>query len=991
MVRVSAVAREGLRFAATPDVMDVAEAEALARALARWAPTDEAERLLNQRAAEARAGQDFLDALGIFDARTWDPRLAWSQVTPAERLRVPMGKSPGGQVTYLDIKEGAENGVGPHGSMTGQTGSGKSEHLRTLVLAWAARFPPETVQMLLGDFKGESAFAGLENLPHVQGIVSNLEKSAHKLDRFELVLRGELNRRQEMLNRTGFTGVREYEAARAAGRDDLEPLGALILVLDEFSQLLELRPGMAKVMDEVARLGRSLWIHILNASQRQDVGKMSGMIAQQTYAIGLKVKNAGESRAAIGSARAWEEFKNAPQGSAFLVVDGDHDRYRSFYVSGPYTPPKMNASQRDRAEGQYLPAARFTVGVVPLPDSIEEEGAEDDGFQDSVPADAPSLLTIMVDRCRAAGASRPRHKLWLPALDETLALPVDEVVEEFWGRPWDALGPDAGLVVPYGREDDPLHHSQDVIATRLVDAHLGVGGAPQAGKSTAVRTVLMAMAMGHSPARVQFYGIDCGGGKLQSLAALPHCSGIAGHGDEERIRRIVSEVERILRFRKRNWATWGENGIDLIKFRALKFGPTPAPVPDDGHGDVFLVVDNIRVIQNEMMDLHDRINQLAEGALNFGIHLIVANDQWITVRAEAKLGSKIELRMADSSDSKMGNREAAKQIPEEQKGRGLVRGGNHMLVAVPYLARFAGAANEVAATEATAHAVAARWAESGFGPAPKLQQLPAEIGYRDLPPAPRGQLKIGIGEREMTSVGLDLRAAPHTMCVGTRGSGRTTFLRTVCAAIMENYAPFRDAEPGDTRPVAQVVLFDSPGGDGALIDAVEARYRGVYATTVKDVSEASQGLAQLVEQRRPPSDLPPEQLRGWKPPPRPTWFIVVDDLNLLAQSGGLAPNAMIALTGAIEAPRNLDLHVIAGTIGDNWYSKGKGNKVIQAMELGGVNAVILDGNKSEVIIDNIRPAARIPGRAELYNRRAGGQMVQIALPPGWIPPVEEDR
>ena len=88
MVRVSAVAREGLRFAATPDVMDVVEAEALARALARWMPTDEAERLLTQRAAEARSGQDFLDALGIFDARTWDPRLAWSQVTPAERLRV---------------------------------------------------------------------------------------------------------------------------------------------------------------------------------------------------------------------------------------------------------------------------------------------------------------------------------------------------------------------------------------------------------------------------------------------------------------------------------------------------------------------------------------------------------------------------------------------------------------------------------------------------------------------------------------------------------------------------------------------------------------------------------------------------------------------------------------------------------------------------------------------------------------------------------------
>ena len=96
MVRVSGTVREGLRFAATPDVMARQEAEALARALARFAPTDDAERLLAQRAAEARAGQDFLDAYGIVDPRTWDPTIGWRQVSPAERLKVPIGKTPSG-------------------------------------------------------------------------------------------------------------------------------------------------------------------------------------------------------------------------------------------------------------------------------------------------------------------------------------------------------------------------------------------------------------------------------------------------------------------------------------------------------------------------------------------------------------------------------------------------------------------------------------------------------------------------------------------------------------------------------------------------------------------------------------------------------------------------------------------------------------------------------------------------------------------------------
>jgi DNA segregation ATPase FtsK/SpoIIIE, S-DNA-T family len=975
MVQVSSTVRDGLRFAAAPDVMSVHEAEALARALARFTPTDDAERLLAQRAAEARAGHDFTDTFGIDDARTWDPSMGWGQISASERLKVPMGKTPNGELVYLDLKEGAENGFGPHGSMTGLTGSGKSEHCRSLVMALAAKFPPEMVQMLLGDFKGESAFAGLEHLPHVQGIVSNLEKSAHKLDRFELVLRGELARRQELLNRHGYKDVRAYEAARAAG-NDLEPIGALILFLDEFSQLITLRPEMAKVMDEVARQGRSLWIHILNASQRAEVGKMAGMIAQQTYAIGLKVKTAGESRAAIGSERAWAELKNAPQGSAFLVVDGEHTRYRSFYVSGPFTPPKMTASQRDRTEGQYLGVAKFTAELSALPDTVVEEFDDIVDDDEVVPGvDAPTLLSVLVDRVRAAGISRPRHKLWLPAFEETPATPIDEIVEEFWGRRWDEFSTDAGLVVPYGREDDPYHHAQDVISAGLGDSNLGIAGAPQSGKSTALRTVMMSLAMSHSPDRVQFYGIDCGGGKLQSLARLPHVSGIAGQGDDEKIRRVVSEVERIVRFRKRSWATWGENGIDLTRFRSLKFGAARGQVPDDGHGDVFLIVDNIKALQlqEDMFDLHQRLTALSEGSLNFGVHLIIANDQWITIKSESKLGAKIELRMADSTDSKMGNREAAKQVPEDQKGRGIVKGGNHLLVAVPYLRQFADSETEMVATERTAAAVADRWAALGYGPAPKLQQLPAEIGYLALPKAEKGVLKLGLGEREMTTVGVDLRVTPHIYCAGTTRSGRSMFLKTVCAAIMETYTPQE----------AQVIQFDP---DLSLADSIDERYRAVYATTPGDILAASEAIANRMEERRPPSTLSPQELVSWNPV-RPKWFIVVDDLNLLTATGS-NQTAMLPLVSSIETARKLDVHVIVATTSENWYSKGRSNKVIAAMDTGGASVVVLDGNKSEVIVDQIRPAARIPGRAELYSRKTGAQLVQIALPPGWTPPPE---
>lgn len=981
MVAVTRSIPTGLRFAAEPDIMPIYEAEALARALAGYTPTDEAESLLAKTAEEARAGQDFTDALGIYDLRIWDPRLNWNNLSPANRLRAPIGKALDGRVVYLDMKEGAEDGVGPHGSMVGQTGSGKSEHLISFVLALCGMHSPELLRILLGDFKGESAFGPLEFLPHCDGIISNLSKSQHKLDRFKLVLRGELQRRQELLRRTGFANVRTYEKARTSGRTDLEPIPALLLVLDEFSQMLELVPEMAKVMDEVARLGRSLWIHILNASQRMEVGKMAGMIAQQTFAIGLKVKDAGESRAAIGSTRAWEELKTAPQGSAFLVVDGEHTRYRSFYASGQFIPPKMNATERDRTEGHYLPVTKFSSALAPLPDIVVDESdmeQEEAALDTSPEPDAPTVAELMVERMSEAARTVPRgHRMWRPALDDTAALTLDVVLGEYWNRPWDEFTEDSNLVAPYGREDDPFEHSQDVVALSLIDSNGGVAGAPQAGKSTALRTLMMSLAMSNSPQRVQFYGIDFGGLKLQSVAGLPHVCGIAGSGDEEKIQRVVSEVERILRNRKRDWTRWVDpgsvdgqsTGLDLSRFRANKFGPIRRPVPEDGHGDVFLVVDNITAIKTELPAIHDRINALSDGALNFGVHVIISNDAWLGMKAEPKLSSKVELRLANHNDSLV-DRPLAKTVPDDQKGRGLVKPSKHMLVAVPYVAEFAHLGGEVTATEATASMVAQKWQQRGFAPAPRLQQLPGEVFFADLEPlpatAPRHALPIGIGERDMSTAWLDLELYPHAFCTGTTKAGRTVFLRTVCAAIMERYAP------GE----AQVMMFDP---DFSIGDALADEYRTVWQTDHTKIGTAATQIAALLEQRRPPENLDPRQLRDWKPV-RPKWFILIDDLTMLSPNGPTS-TVLQPLLPAVESARNLDLHVIASVTSEGWYARGGSNKLIQAMQRGGSSVLILDGDKKEVIIDQVRPAARIPGRGELYLRKAGGQLVQVALPP----------
>lgn len=385
-------------------------------------------------------------------------------------------------------------------------------------------------------------------------------------------------------------------------------------------------------------------------------------------------------------------------------------------------------------------------------------------------------------------------------------------------------------------------------------------------------------------------------------------------------------------------------------------------VPDDEHGDVFLVIDNIRALQTDFADLHDRVTSLIADAANYGIHLMVSNDQWISIKPAilAKVGSRIELRMADAIESMMGDRDAAKKIPE-QAGRALRRGGMHMLVAVPQ----ADGPEFAAGVPPTAAAVAEAWRRRGLAPAPPLQMLPAEVAYHDLPPAEPESLKLGMGESEMSTVAVDLMASPHFLAVGSPKCGRSTVLRTLCAAIVDTFTPEQ----------AQVVLFDP---NYQLADAVDPAYLKVYAHTISEVSAASAAIAQRVNERQPPAGTAPVELAKWRHP-GPRWFIIVDDLNVLTPPG-TNQSALFPLVAAIESGHQLAVHVLASHLINSWFATGLVNRVIRAMSNVGAGVLVMDGDKSDKIVEDVRAAARVPGRGELVYRK-GRQLLQVALPP----------
>ena len=256
---------------------------------------------------DANASSELVDLLGLGDIRDLDLDVAWRPRLPRDRLRVPIGLTPQGQPISLDIKESAQQGMGPHGLIIGATGSGKSEVLRTLVLALALTHSSEDLNFVLVDFKGGATFAGMADMPHVSAIITNLGEELTLVDRMQDALQGEMVRRQELLRSAGnFANVNDYEKARRTDRPDLAPLPALLIVADEFSELLAAKPEFVDLFVAIGRLGRSLQMHLLLSSQRLEEGRLRGLESHLSYRIGLRTFSAAESRTVLGVPDAYE-------------------------------------------------------------------------------------------------------------------------------------------------------------------------------------------------------------------------------------------------------------------------------------------------------------------------------------------------------------------------------------------------------------------------------------------------------------------------------------------------------------------------------------------------------------------------------------------------------------------------------------------------------------------------------------------------------------
>ena len=685
---VGARAAAGTERFATADRLTVAEAEYCARAFSRYRPGGAAH-IVNLESETRATDPGLMALLKIPDAAEIIPEQVWRRPSARARLRVPVGYTPSGQPIELDIKESAEGGMGPHGLCIGATGSGKSEFLRTLVLAMITSHSPEALNLILVDFKGGATFLGLDGAPHIAAIITNLEDELTMVDRMRDALAGEMNRRQELLRSAGnFPNVTEYERARANGAE-LDPLPALFIVVDEFSELLSQKPDFAELFVMIGRLGRSLHIHLLLASQRLEEGKLRGLDSHLSYRIGLKTFSAGESRSVLGVPDAYH-LPSVP-GSAFLKCDADEPvRFNASYVSGEYVKPRLSArTGRTSLLGALAPKL-FTATPVekdPVPVAPVQENAPA-SEQTSTSPTKTTLLDVVVGRLQGHG--RPAHEVWLPPLEASPAV-NDLLPESTWNDPRNVNGQ---LWLPVGVVDRPYDQRRDVLGMDLSGAlgNIAVVGGPQSGKSTAMRTLMMAAAATHTPEQLQFYCLDFGGGTLGSLSNLPHVGGVAGRMDADRIRRTVAEIIGLLRERELRFRDLGIESMRDFRQRKAHLATMPPevaardPFSQDHFGDVVLVIDGWATIRSDFEMLEAPMQAIALQGLSYGIHLAVTASRWMEIRPAVKdmLGTRIELRMGDPVDSDIG-RKYAELVPVGRPGRGMSPQRLHILMGLPRL------------------------------------------------------------------------------------------------------------------------------------------------------------------------------------------------------------------------------------------------------------------------------------------------------------------
>lgn len=721
----------------------------------------------SSRQMQLPGGITFLQGMGASHVRDLDAWARWTRPHKPGSLAAPMAVTADGKPFSLDI--GNENEP-PVVLVAGMAGSGKSEFLAAWLLSMSLCYHPHEMSFVVIDFKGGALANSLQGLPHMVGKITDLKND---VQRTITSLMFEIRRREMLFEKEHVQKLSEY--TRGPGQYG-EPLPYLLIVCDEFAELKQQQPEIAKGLDSVARLGRSVGVRLICAMQNPMGVVNDELRANSCCQVCLKVQNTAASKDMILRPDAAMLTQN---GRAYVRVGADvvFEQVQSYWSGAPYLGDDQAASAGNQVRIVQTNGQRIKT--------VYEEKTR---FR----SDETELQVVSAYLSRTAR----EHNLekmpcpWLPELPQKLFLDELEVPGGFGPQGWEGSLP--WLLVPVGRYDKPQAQEQGVQALNLeAQGHYGLYGASGTGKTTLLKTILLSLGTWYTPEDVNIYILDLGSWSLKAFEGMPHVGGVALGNEEEKFGKLAVMLKDLLEERKQLFSRYGLNSLKA--YRETVAGDKPA---------VVLAIDNITPIFDLYPAYEGLLQQISSEGASYGIYVIFTANSTTGIKYKflQNIRGAVAFEMNDKSDypSTVGRVENPAAVAG-CKGRAFFKGsGGPVVFQAALYGRGDTEMEQINSLKETLGRMGQSWGGQAVS---QLKSMPERVGMEDLLPycGRRELLPVGLLDPDVEPAYLDFSAGCCAMVVGSTGGGKSAMLCKIAELLAKGQEDWRIYVVDSTR------------------------------------------------------------------------------------------------------------------------------------------------------------------------------------------------
>lgn len=693
----------------------------------------------------------------------------WAENKCFKSLAVPLGVRAKDDIVYLNLHEKAH---GPHGLVAGTTGSGKSEIVQSYILSLAINFHPYDVGFLLIDYKGGGMANLFEKLPHLLGTITNLDGSESM--RALASIKSELARRQRIFNEHDVNNINQYTKLFKSGKA-LQPMPHLFLISDEFAELKKEQPDFMSELVSAARIGRSLGVHLILATQ-----KPSGVVDDQIWSnskfkLALKVQNESDSNEVIKTPDA---ARITQPGRAYLQVGNNevYELFQSAWSGAEYSETVVEKGYDNRV---------YKINKLGQGELLNEdlsEGETEQGLKETQLDVVVDYIKNLYDRQGCKNVEKP----WLPPLGNKIVSPhikKDKNVAEY--KNYD-------LKVTVGIVDIPENQMQvEYCHDFIKDGNFAIFGSSGFGKSTTEMNMVLELACKNSPENLNYYILDFGTSSLIQLKGLPHTADYITFDENEKLDKFVRLLSEEIKKRKSRFAS--KNAMNFKMYNNISENRIPA---------IVVFIDNYDVVREIGIEFETFITKLTRDGVAVGIYTVINASRSSAVKYSiiSNFKNKICQYMFDSSDYVAVVGRSKYKLPEI-KGRALTK-LNDVSVMQCYLPTEYNNDEEYAGNISN---IVTSISENNTAKCPSgIPMLPEVVTYNDIcisEMISNKKFTVGLDTEEVKVQGLNLNIATH-LIVGSSQTGKTNILKLVCKEFDQSKIFISDSKSMDMEDYA---------------------------------------------------------------------------------------------------------------------------------------------------------------------------------------------